>query len=59
MEVRKVQEMRFKDISNVYCNAQMSSMLLRIYANPEKWSGIAEKRHVAPEFVRACIRSDS
>lgn len=36
MEVRKVQEMRFKDISNVYCNAQMSSKLLRTYANPDK-----------------------
>lgn len=36
MEARKVQEMRFKDIPNVYCNAQMSSKLLRTYANPDK-----------------------
>lgn len=36
MEARKVQEMRFKDVPNVYCNAQMSSKLLRTYANPDK-----------------------
>ena len=36
INARKIQEIRFKDIPGVYCNAQMSSKLLRKYANPDE-----------------------
>jgi len=35
MKARQVQEERFKDIEGVYCNAQMSSKLLRKHATPD------------------------
>lgn len=35
IEARSMQAERFKDIDGVYCNAQMSSKLLRQYAQPD------------------------
>lgn len=35
MAARKIQEERFKEIPGTYCNAQMSSKLLRQYATPD------------------------
>ena len=32
---REIQAERFKDVRNVHCNAQMSSKLLRMYAQPD------------------------
>jgi magnesium chelatase family protein len=32
MKARQVQELRFKDIDGVYCNAQMSSKQMRTFA---------------------------
>jgi magnesium chelatase family protein len=36
MNARLIQEKRFKDIEGVYCNAQMTSKLQRIFAVPDK-----------------------
>jgi len=36
MKARQIQEKRFKDVDGVYCNAQMSSKLQRIFAIPDK-----------------------
>ncbi len=36
MKAREIQEVRFKDVENIYCNAQMSSKLLRQYAIPDE-----------------------
>lgn len=36
MMARQIQEVRFKDIDGVYCNAQMSSKLQRKFAIPDK-----------------------
>jgi len=36
IKARQVQEERFKDIEGVYCNAQMSSKLLRKHAAPDE-----------------------
>ncbi|MHB9056166.1 MAG: YifB family Mg chelatase-like AAA ATPase [Paludibacteraceae bacterium] len=36
VKAREIQELRFRDIDGVYCNAQMSSKQLRIYAQPNK-----------------------
>lgn len=36
MKARQIQEERFRKIEGVYCNAQMSSRLQRIYAVPDK-----------------------
>lgn len=36
MKAREIQEERFKDVDGVYSNAQMSSKLLRKYAQPDK-----------------------
>jgi len=38
MKARQVQEQRFKDIDNVYCNAQMSSKQMRTFAATDKAS---------------------
>jgi len=38
MEARQVQELRFKDIDGVYCNAQMSSKQMRTFAQIDKAS---------------------
>src|SRR5664279_3052344 len=38
MKARQVQEERFKDIDGVYCNAQMSSKQMRIFAQIDKAS---------------------
>lgn len=35
-KARKIQEERFKDTEGVYCNAQMSTRLLRKYATPDE-----------------------
>lgn len=39
IKARELQELRFKDIEGVYCNAQMSSKLLREFAQPDKEGG--------------------
>lgn len=36
IKARQIQEMRFRDIEGVYCNAQMSSKLQRKFAVPDK-----------------------
>lgn len=36
IKARQIQEERFRKIEGVYCNAQMSSRLQRIYAVPDK-----------------------
>jgi len=36
IKARQIQELRFKDIDGVYCNAQMSSKQQRTYASPDK-----------------------
>ena len=36
VKAREIQELRFRDVDGVYCNAQMSSKLLRTYAQPDK-----------------------
>jgi magnesium chelatase family protein len=36
VKAREIQELRFRDVDGVYCNAQMSSKLLREYAQPNK-----------------------
>ncbi|GAB1414828.1 YifB family Mg chelatase-like AAA ATPase [Paludibacter sp.] len=36
LKARKIQELRFKDVEGVYCNAQMTSKLQRKYAVPDK-----------------------
>jgi len=36
IKARQIQELRFKDIDGVYCNAQMSSKQQRTYAFPDK-----------------------
>ena len=36
VKARELQELRFRDVDGVYCNAQMSSKLLREYAQPDK-----------------------
>lgn len=36
MKARKIQEERFRDTEGVYCNAQMTSKLLHIYAEPDE-----------------------
>ena len=36
IKARRLQELRFRDIDGVYCNAQMSSKLQREFANPDK-----------------------
>lgn len=36
VKARQIQEMRFRDIEGVYCNAQMSSKLQRKFAVPDK-----------------------
>lgn len=36
IKARETQELRFKNTDGVYCNAQMSSKLLRTYAQPDK-----------------------
>lgn len=36
IKARKIQEERFKDIDGVYCNAQMTSKMQRIFAVPDK-----------------------
>lgn len=36
MKARHIQEKRFNDVDGVYCNAQMSSKLQRIFAVPDK-----------------------
>lgn len=36
IKARKVQELRFADHPGVYCNAQMESKLLRLYAQPDE-----------------------
>lgn len=36
MAARKIQEERFRDVEGVYCNAQMTSRLLKKYAVPDK-----------------------
>lgn len=36
IKARLIQEERFKDIRGVYCNAQMSSKMLRKYAQPDR-----------------------
>jgi len=38
MKARQVQELRFKDIDGVYCNAQMSSKQMRTFAQIDKAS---------------------
>lgn len=35
IKARQIQELRFRDIDGVYCNAQMSSKQLRTYAQPD------------------------
>lgn len=39
VKARELQELRFRDVDGVYCNAQMSSKLLREYAQPDKEGG--------------------
>jgi magnesium chelatase family protein len=36
IKARQIQEQRFKDVDGVYCNAQMSSKLMRTYAQIDK-----------------------
>ena len=36
VKAREIQELRFRDVDGVYCNAQMSSKQLRAYAQPDK-----------------------
>ena len=36
MKARNIQEIRFENIEGVYCNAQMSSKMQRIFAVPDK-----------------------
>lgn len=36
IEARQIQEMRFRDVDGVYCNAQMSSKLMRTFAQIDK-----------------------
>ena len=36
MRARQIQEKRYADIPGVYCNAQMSSKLLSLYARPDE-----------------------
>lgn len=38
MKARQIQEQRFKDIDGVYCNAQMSSKQMRLFAEIDKSS---------------------
>jgi magnesium chelatase family protein len=38
MKARQIQEQRFKDIDGVYCNAQMSSKQMRLFAEIDKAS---------------------
>jgi magnesium chelatase family protein len=36
IRARQIQDARFSDVDNVYCNAQMSSKLLRKYSKPDE-----------------------
>ena len=36
LKARKIQEKRFKNIERIYCNAQMTSKMLHIYAEPDE-----------------------
>lgn len=55
IKARKIQEERFKDIKGVHCNAQMSSRMLRKFAEPDE-AGL-QMLHVAMERLSLSARA--